>query len=118
VAHIEFWRERNGALRLSRQLVERMRTKLIDCHAQRIYVTHDLEAHPEHRLAARLVKRAVAALPEGEQRPVILMYEVWTPLQAMDHIVDISPYIEVKLAAVRAHRSQCRVLSFDEAIWA
>jgi LmbE family N-acetylglucosaminyl deacetylase len=44
------------------------------------------------------------------------MYEVWTPLQRMDEIVDISPYVETKLAAVRAHKSQCAVLRFDEAV--
>ncbi len=44
------------------------------------------------------------------------MYEVWTPLQEMDHIEDISDVIDDKIAAVRAYRTQCNVLRFDDAI--
>ena len=43
------------------------------------------------------------------------MFEVWTPMQRMDEVVDISPFIHVKLAAIRAHQSQCEVMRFDEA---
>jgi LmbE family N-acetylglucosaminyl deacetylase len=72
--------------------------------------------HPDHRAAARLVRRALSGAPPLPARPDVLMYEVWTPLQRMDEIVDISPFVEIKLAAVRAHRSQCDVLRFDEAV--
>jgi LmbE family N-acetylglucosaminyl deacetylase len=44
------------------------------------------------------------------------MYEVWTPLQRIDEIVDISPYVKTKRAAIRAYKCQCDVLAFDEAI--
>jgi len=40
---------------------------------------------------------------------------VWTPLQRMDQNVDITPYIETKIAAIRAHKSQWDVLAFDDA---
>jgi LmbE family N-acetylglucosaminyl deacetylase len=43
------------------------------------------------------------------------MYEVWTPLTEIDEIVDITPYIDAKLEAVRAYTSQCAVLRFDDA---
>jgi LmbE family N-acetylglucosaminyl deacetylase len=43
------------------------------------------------------------------------MYEVWTPLQKMDDIIDISPYVSDKVAAIRAHKSQCDIMRFDEA---
>ena len=44
------------------------------------------------------------------------MYEVWTPMQRMDHIVDITPYVDIKRRAIRAHKCQCAVMKFDEAI--
>lgn len=44
------------------------------------------------------------------------MYEGWTPLQRIDHIVDISPYVDVKRAAIKAHKSKCAVMDFEEAL--
>ena len=44
------------------------------------------------------------------------MFEVWTPLTVIDEIVDITPHIEIKLAAIRAYQSQCGVLKFDDAM--
>ena len=44
------------------------------------------------------------------------MFEVWTPLQNLDEIVEISPYLDAKLAAIRAYKTQCEVVGFDEAI--
>ena len=80
-----------------------------------VYVPHDREAHPDHRAAVRLVRAARAGLPRGVLRPDVLTFEVWTPLQAMDHVEDISPYVDMKRAAIRAHASQCAIMRFDEA---
>jgi LmbE family N-acetylglucosaminyl deacetylase len=78
-----------------------------------IYVPHDREMHRDHRAAARLLRRA---LSNGRPRTAdVLAYEVWTPLERMDEIVDISAYVEEKLAAIRAYKTQCDVLRFDEA---
>jgi len=44
------------------------------------------------------------------------MYEVWTPLQSMDHIEDISDVMAAKIEAVRAYRTQCAAMRFDEAV--
>ena len=50
---------------------------------------YDGEAHADHRAAARLVRKALAA-PRRGRRPEVWMFEVWTPLQRMDQIVDRS----------------------------
>jgi LmbE family N-acetylglucosaminyl deacetylase len=112
---IEFWQVQNGHLRASRKLLDRLRENIAEWPADIVYVTHDREMHPEHRAAARLVRGAVAGLNGRVRKPDVLMFEVWTPLQRMDHIVDITPYIETKIAAIRAHKSQCDVLGFDDA---
>ena len=44
----------------------------------------------------------------------VRLFEIWTPMQDMDEIVDISEHVEAKRAAILAYRSQCEVLAFDE----
>ena len=44
------------------------------------------------------------------------MYEVWTPIREIDHIVDITPFVDVKRAAIESYESQCAVMAFDDAI--
>ena len=81
-----------------------------------IYVPHENEQHPDHRAAALLVLKAMEQLTKTMITLTVWMYEVWTPIQSMDHIVDISAYVETKRKAILAYQSQCNVLAFDEAI--
>jgi LmbE family N-acetylglucosaminyl deacetylase len=111
---IEFWREPDGKLSASPPVVERLRAKLLELQPTIVYVTHDREMHPDHRAAWELVDRALST--HGDGRPQVRMYEVWTPLQEMTHLEDISDVIEDKLAAIRAYHTQCAALRFDEAI--
>jgi LmbE family N-acetylglucosaminyl deacetylase len=118
VASVEFWREPDGALRASRRVVDRLRSKLHDWHPDLIYVTYTHDMHADHRAAARTVQSALAGPICSDEKPTVLMFEVWTPLQRIDRVVDISAYLELKLAAIRAHVSQCAVMRFDEAFQA
>jgi LmbE family N-acetylglucosaminyl deacetylase len=114
-SHVEFWRQPDGTLRANRKLVGRLQALIKTWRPQLIYVTHDAEMHPDHRAAARLVRRSLAASGRSRTVPVVRMYEVWTPLQHMDEVVDIAAEIETKLSAIRAYASQCRALRFDDA---
>jgi LmbE family N-acetylglucosaminyl deacetylase len=109
---IEFWGGKDGAFRVNRRIIERLAALIWDYQPDLIYVPNDLESHPDHRAAARLVK---AARRRVDIELVVLMFEVWTPLTTIDEIVDISPFIADKVAAIRAYESQCAVLRFDEA---
>lgn len=111
---IEFWREPNGSLRATERLVGRLRDRLLAWRPEIVYVTHPREMHPEHRAAARLMIRVIRQITDSS-RPEVRAYEVWTPLQTVDEIVDITSYIAIKRAAIRAHKSQCRVVDFDQA---
>jgi LmbE family N-acetylglucosaminyl deacetylase len=115
LASIEFWREPDGALRATPQLVERVRSKVHDWQPELIYVTYTHDLHADHRAATRAVQRALAGPISSRKKPTVLMFEVWTPLQRIDRVVDISLHMETKLAAIRAHASQCAVMRFDEA---
>lgn len=110
----EFWRHPDGGLKVNTENIEQLQLKIKQCQPDVIYVTHDAEMHPEHRAAAMLVKQALSSVSLNV-KPVVLMYEVWTPLQDMDHIEDITVFIDIKRRAIQAHKSQCSVLKFDEA---
>ena len=115
--HFEFWGIPNGSLHATDETVKKLQAKLEEWQPDIIYVTHDQEMHPEHRASASIVQKALAAnLAQGIASPIVYMYEVWTPMQHMDHIVDITPYVDIKRRAIRAHKCQCAVMKFDEAI--
>lgn len=115
VDSIEFWRQPDGNLRADAALVRRLQEAIRAWKPARIYVPHTGEMHPDHRAAARLVRRALTERKTKGKVPSVLMYEVWTPMQHMDEVLDISAQIETKLAAIRAYASQCQVMRFDEA---
>jgi LmbE family N-acetylglucosaminyl deacetylase len=113
---IEFWKQPDGKFEASFDNVARLVNKIEAFRPTIIYVPHGEEQHPDHRAAALLVRLAVNKLAADFRKPLILMYEVWTPIQKMDYIIDISPYIETKRKSILAHKCQCDVLRFDEAI--
>jgi LmbE family N-acetylglucosaminyl deacetylase len=115
VERIEFWREPDGRLRATRSLVRRLARLVAEVAPHVIYTTHDREAHADHRAAARLLRQALRANP-GPKECEALMFEVWTPLQRLDRIVDITEFIDVKIAAIRAYPSQCEAVRFDDAL--
>jgi LmbE family N-acetylglucosaminyl deacetylase len=116
LGRIEFWHQPDGRLKANAELIARLQKLIKSWRPQWIYVTHSGEMHPDHRAAARLVRRSLAAADNGRVIPIVRMYEVWTPLQRMDEVVDIAAEMETKLAAVRSYASQCRVLRFDDAV--
>ena len=115
LSRLDFWRQPDGALWATRRLTNRLRTAIEEWEPQILYVTHPGEMHPDHRAAARIVRQALRDSESPAWKPLVRMYEVWTPMQEMDEIVDISDYVDVKVAAIRAHKSQCDVVRFDEA---
>ncbi len=108
---LEFWREPDGALRATAALMERLRNKINRLKPQMLYIPHAAEMHSDHRAAARLVRRVLRYVANP---PEVRFYEVWTPLQQIDHVQDIAAQIRTKVAAMRAHKSQCAIMRFDD----
>jgi LmbE family N-acetylglucosaminyl deacetylase len=115
---IEFWQQPDGDFQSTQQNIVRLKNKIAETKADIIYAPHQNEQHPDHIQAAVLAIKAVTLLDSIYKKPTLLMYEVWTPIQKIDHIVDISDCIEIKRKAILAYKSQCDVLQFDEAILA
>jgi LmbE family N-acetylglucosaminyl deacetylase len=114
VAHVECYRQPDGELGPNRVVVARLSRRIKDWQPNTIYVPHSAEQHPDHAAALRLVQRSLRAL-NLESAPRVLAYEVWTPLQQLDEIVDVTPHMETKLRAISVYRSQTRVMNFAAA---
>lgn len=113
ISNIEFLRLPDGALQATHEAIGRLRQVLMGGKIDVIYVPHTNEMHADHRAAVQLLKRTVQDMDVNGTR--VLMYEVWTPLQKIDEIVDITAYVDVKRAAICAHQSQCAVMDFEAA---
>lgn len=113
IQETEFWREPDGGLRASNRLVEALAVEMNAFKPTTVLIPYTKDHHADHRAAARLARRAARV---GGIQGRLLMYEVWTPLDDMDVVVDITGSISMKLKAIKAYRSQCSVLSFDEAM--
>jgi LmbE family N-acetylglucosaminyl deacetylase len=105
---------RPSPLRATRSVVERLRDTITRLRPRLLFVPHDREMHRDHRAAFRLVSRALSAV--RRRCPTVFAYEVWTPLQDIDHVEDISEVMQDKVAAVRAYRTQCDAMRFDDAV--
>ncbi len=112
IAALQFWHEPDGRLRAREELVRRLATLIDSLWPARIYAPHKRDAHPDHRAASRLVARAVTA---STAAPLVRGYEIWTPLTRIEEMVDISEVMPEKRRAIRAYRSQCAIVGFEQA---
>ena len=115
LTRIQFWREPDGAFAANAKNVKRLVAKFRAYRPDLVLIPHDQEQHADHRSAVDMLKQALAVLPDALHPEEILMFEIWTPLQSMDWIEDISLFMDTKLEAIRAYKTQCDVLSFDDA---
>lgn len=113
LADLHFWRLPDGALLPDEAVIARLVGLLQVTLPDVLYAPWENDQHSDHRAAARLVLEAAGM---GFRPAAMWGYEIWTPIDRIDHVVDISDVIETKVEAIRAHRSQCLVLPFDEAM--
>lgn len=80
-----------------------------------IYIPHpEIDKHPTHKIVSELV---LDELREGDFGSVtVWCYEVWTPFSAYDRLEDISQYIDLKVMAIEAHKSQLEYKNYTEGI--
>ena len=87
---------------------------------QGVLFPHGKEQDREHRIIHDIVGEAtwLSASPyfpelgSPNHMEYTLMYEVWTPLTNYHMKIDISDFLEIKVAALRQHKSQ---ISFKQA---
>ena len=84
-----------------------------------IYIPHpEIDTHPTHKIVSELVLDELAEMSGSKEfKPEnIWCYEVWTPFSSYDRIEDISQYIDIKVMAIEAHRSQLEYKNYTEGI--
>lgn len=113
IEQIDFFRLPDGSLRSTSDARILLRQTLTTWKPEIVYIPHTAEMHSDHRAAVQLLRHSCQNGLTSDFR--VLMYEVWTPLQNMDEIVDITPYVAVKRAAILAYESQCTVVDFEAA---
>lgn len=107
-----FWHLPDGKLTYTLELRDRLCYEIEFFAPSIIYVTHEKESHPDHRVAGQLVREAVKEL---SYKVEVLCTEVWTPQQHTDRVVKLDSVIEKKMQAIRAHQSQVQSGHFDDA---
>lgn len=90
-----------------------------------LYIPHAGEGCRDHRITYEICVEAVkrARGPWFQECPGepwsverVLCYEVWTPLAEVSYAEEISDCIDLKLEALRCHRSQLASIPYDEAV--
>jgi LmbE family N-acetylglucosaminyl deacetylase len=111
VEHLEFYRQPDGGLHANSRCVDLLQKRIHSWKPHTIYIPHPDEQHRDHEAVLGLVQAALSDVRTDDMHRV-LAYEIWTPLQQLDQIVDITPYLDTKLKAIAAYESQCRVMDF------
>ncbi len=109
---IEFWHYPDGNLKMDKSIILRLKRSIEEMQPDILYVTSDKESHPDHHEAAKIVKES---LLKTKIKPEVLMFEVWTTIQKFNIVNDISKVIKIKTKAIRAYKSQCKLIKYDEA---
>lgn len=122
---LTFFRNPDGYISFEQTQLEKLIRLIREKKPTMVYLPHAGESVRDHQLTHQLVMEACkrAAGPwfqncgsEPWSTSTILGYEVWTPLQTYNLIVDISDYMDIKLTALREHQSQIATLAYDEAV--
>lgn len=100
--------------------MEAVRRKLVEVMTllkpTEVYTLHDeLDRHPGHRLAGRLVRESVGEsglTPNGG----VWAYEVWGPFARWDRLEYIDPYVGKKKLAIAEYRSQVATIPYGDGV--
>jgi LmbE family N-acetylglucosaminyl deacetylase len=107
---LRFWGLPDRGLLDHTGLVPRLQHLLSSCGADGVLLPSPFEVHPDHRalsLATLQAARSTAVVAE------FWCYEVGQPLLA-DVLIDITPVLSLKRAALRCFASQMAVQAYDE----
>ncbi len=110
VTDLVFWPCEDRALARAREAVAWLTDLLDGFGPDLVYAPSPLEIHPDHRAGAALVQEAARACDAAFD---VALCEVSHPL-FVNTLVDITPVLDRKKAAIREYGSQLKELPYDE----
>jgi len=125
VSDLIFLRNADGSLAAKSESLTLLVRMIREKRPVLIYFPHADEGCRDHRITHEICREAVqrASGPWFQECPGkpwlvegVLCYEVWTPFREASFIEDISDCMELKLEALRRHRSQLASIPYDDAV--
>lgn len=125
VKQTQFLHWPDGYLEVRPEYLQKLTSLIRIEKPHRVYLPHSQDAVADHIVTHHLVMEAIRRAagpwfqecsPEPWQVSTVLGYEVWTPIRSPGLSIDISAFMDIKLAALGEHRSQLQGYSYDDAI--
>ncbi len=120
VSELIYLRKPDARLSSSRlETVEHVTELLSQTVPDVVYIPHKDDGHADHRAAHYIVVEAIKAslhTVDSLKETLVLGYEVWTPLQKVTHLADISKEIDTKMDAMSEHKTQIAYINYIDAI--
>lgn len=123
IARLRFLREPDTRLEFNQNNLRKIIKIITEERPEIVYVNHRMDKSLDHKITCELVMEAVERaswrdFPKCKNPwlvPLVLNYEVWTPLQEFNYVEDITDTIDKKTDALKEHKSQLEYRRYDEA---
>ncbi len=99
-------------LKCNTESINRITNILNEYQPQSIYVPFFTDNHPDHVVTTKIVAKALERYPHDLN---CYNYEIWAPLHP-NILVDISDVIDEKIDAIKAHKTQLKIVNYAEKI--
>ncbi|MGQ9910673.1 MAG: PIG-L deacetylase family protein [Candidatus Flexifilum sp.] len=125
VHEAEYLDQPDGFLRWEAKTVQLFIRLIRQYRPHLVYAPHGAERHTDHRAVYEMVHDALpraswSIFPDLGREPWYVpearYYEVWTPIQQPNLLIDITPYAETKRAAIDQYASQLAAVPYHEAM--
>lgn len=114
VKNYYFLRQPDSFLVAKTQLIRQV-AKIITTHKpETILCSYWDKMNNDHIVTYDIVTRAT--LLAGGILKSLLCYEVWTPIEDCNYYEDISNFLNIKLTALSAYKSQTKIIPYNQAI--
>jgi N-acetylglucosamine malate deacetylase 1 len=120
-----FLRNADGYLEYNKQNLIKIVNLIRKEKPEIVYIPHKDDAHKDHMKTFEIVAESInrASGPwfqECDGDPwvtkSVLCYEVWTPLQEVSYVEDITDFIDQKVDALEKHASQLQDIAYGDAV--